>query len=812
MQDYNENNQNFFKKMRDFFNRVAGFNLFKNNVMLSMGYIVSFFLLIVFGGIIGATTIHLLFDSLPTSFAEIQKYFYVLDIKYENFNVNGKDYVRSELLNKYLINFGLTLLILPFITYIIYKLTFVYKRFKGIKKKEIVKNKMKSLLFALGVTVAYAIVGLSKFPITVGQLWFFLKGKGWGNVNEEDLASIDMASALGLYALGAILGLALFYFVGRTFIAKGTEAMEEDYKLDKFISGAKIISADELVKEQIKRKVEGYYITPKIKIDRKYVNQHIGITGGTGAGKTIKTKRLVLDMIHDPDFQEDTTVTFIDKKPEYMTDKRFYNPERDVIHNLADMESAVYDPIINLHTKPQVDSFAESVFPLKENDHNEVFTLAPREIFAALVGVNLAHGENTIWDLKNSCLKWDIDRKSHEIFKTSGTESAHDYLLTDSKQLSNYMGNFAKGAKMFDTYTEMDHKHKEAFDLEDFLFTQKGVRKQFIVLDQESKVSSTVNSTIILNDTINKILSPLQGMSASERQKIIDMEDTERDLYVQKEFGINPKTRHILVLDELWALNKISALKDALTLGRSFGLVVIISVQEFAGGVPVYGKEIIDTFDNNLSTKIFLRGNGKSASKEIEDLVGKTKLERTTISSSIGVENNKDGKSYNKAIVNEEAIKMSEIQAFKDHEFIMKQPNQDWVRSKDNYFTTRTDISQEHYDKGSRNIDEFKEQFLEENSELELEFGLSRSDDFIAGRAALIPCAGLNVDNYYKPISEFDFEEMQRKTADRKIDNELKREKEKEILEQRKAERGIKTDKTGGNSKSDKNDKIPKFG
>jgi type IV secretory pathway TraG/TraD family ATPase VirD4 len=124
--------------------------------------------------------------------------------------------------------------------------------------------------------------------------------------------------------------------------------------------------------------------------------------------------------------------------------------------------------------------------------------------------------------------------------------------------------------------------------------------------------------------------------------------------------------RRFFILDELGALQRLSALVDALTLGRSKGMGIFIGVQDFGRIDDLYGKSVRETLWNNSTTKMILRTDSPHCAEFLAKTLGQSEVEESSHGHSMGIKDGRDGLNLSRQVHTRYTLLPSEISAIPD--------------------------------------------------------------------------------------------------------------------------------------------------
>ncbi len=455
----------------------------------------------------------------------------------------------------------------------------------------------------------------------------------------------------------------VIFFVAGAFIAAGVALYfinkfsnnnAKKHLQDQYLRGTKVITENQLEILQEQNSINGYKITPIIKIDREEECKMILIVGSVGAGKTVLLKRLLREQMAYPD---NSSAKFIihDLKGDFT--KQLYNIDykgnkisTDYIYNMSDKRSIVFNIFDYMEDITDIKSMVSTIIPRSPSEKEPIWTDSAQGILESILIVCIANNKKTLSEVKKM-ITWIPEKLLSAFSEVEGTEIGQQYLSASETQVANYMSNFVSKAKFFEAISDKCHANKDSFDLQKWL-NQPAQSKLFMINDIKNMELNAPRIAVFIESLIKIVLS--------------QSESRDRRIY--------------LYLDELGNIsNRIPALLQGVTLGRSFGLSCIIGLQNISQFDTVYSDKERQTFVNNLSSKIILRSPDFDTAKYLSGIIGEKEVVQTSSGSSIGVESNRDGVSFNKQIKKESSVLPSQLMDLNDLEFFFKQPKQSWT-------------------------------------------------------------------------------------------------------------------------------------
>jgi type IV secretory pathway TraG/TraD family ATPase VirD4 len=132
------------------------------------------------------------------------------------------------------------------------------------------------------------------------------------------------------------------------------------------------------------------------------------------------------------------------------------------------------------------------------------------------------------------------------------------------------------------------------------------------------------------------------------------------------------KRRIWFIADEIPVLNKLSALKKGLTLGRENGCSIMLGIQDIPQLRSIYGFDDAKTILNNINTHFIFRYQDSTTAREISEMLGVVEQEQHNETQSYGSSNIKDGVSFSKQLQSKSLVLPVEIANLKVGEAYVK--------------------------------------------------------------------------------------------------------------------------------------------
>ncbi len=405
---------------------------------------------------------------------------------------------------------------------------------------------------------------------------------------------------------------------------------------DEYIRGSKLITIPEL-ERQIKEngdKVDLPFGGPKMPISAE--NRASMVVGRPGTGKTAFLMQL-LARLKERSRTENIKVIIYDFKGDFC--EKFFEPEKDLLFNPLDKRSIGWNLFNEIKNIPDFTAIASSQIPLSISNQDPFWPDAARALFSSIL----------IYLYKNDL------KSNEEIWK----------MLTDERKRIaknlEHMDEAKKGYRFIE-----DSASKQAMSVFATLmqYTQSfeympGLNSNFSLqswLEKEESSFLFLTNTVDAQDALKPILSLFIDLLA---RKLLSLPDSQ--------------TRRIFfLLDEFPTLHRLPSLVSLLTLSRSKGGCPILGAQDFTLIDEIYGERKRKSIINAMSNYAIFAINDPDTSDYCSRLIGDAEYKEADLNISMGVEDFKDGKSFNFRTKKEPIFLPSEIRNFPELQCVAK--------------------------------------------------------------------------------------------------------------------------------------------
>jgi len=377
----------------------------------------------------------------------------------------------------------------------------------------------------------------------------------------------------GRFVFAAVISARLSYYVMRDQInPKSTEIIEkgEDVSSD---------TSETLRQSKIRMKdAKGIHIHPEIRLPFSRESEHIFVGGSTGAGKSQAMSWMIKDVLERGD---DKSITF-DVKCDFTS------------------QIISHDPLVRA---------AQKRFLIAPWDERSIQWNIAQDVLSGVLCyfIKRYKESNKPWGFKDlSIVLADPLKIKSVITKINHAAKQHIQIVdgNPSPQTQGVLGSIRAPLKSLD-------------QLANYWPEAGGVSIVRSFLDDSTK---GVHLVLAAKPDMQSVAVPLvSGLMALLMKKGLALPDS--------------KTRRLwFILDELGALPRISALLDAITLGRSKGICLIVGTQDLGRLESVYGREQVQTISSQFGTHLIGRLGDESTASWAAKLFGQQRIERLQIS------------------------------------------------------------------------------------------------------------------------------------------------------------------------------------
>lgn len=386
---------------------------------------------------------------------------------------------------------------------------------------------------------------------------------------------------------GLILGFGLAYL----FILKVT--IKEGKKV---LRGAKIVETNELVNEIKKQSKINRILIGSKKIPLPYFeeNRSILFIGKAGAGKTQAFFNLLLQI-----FKFNETMIIYDRKPDFWN--RFYDESKDYLFYPKDERTLCWNIFDDIKDEDDIDFAIKSIIPINTEVKDPFWDNASRDLLKAVF-------------LKILTFEKPSNKKLIDFLRINSTadelfEELNEIAINNGVNLEYYLKSKNTTASIMSTFSAHTNKllrkefyyEKGTFNVIDFIGdidTKNKGKKLFLV--QTANESGVYE--VYFRLMIDLLIKEIKGL----------LNDSQRRIWIG--------------LDEFQSLGKLKEIEEGLAEGRSKGLSILLGTQSLAKVEEIYGKLLMRSLFQLLSTKIVLQYDEPEGAKFLSDFFGEQEI------------------------------------------------------------------------------------------------------------------------------------------------------------------------------------------
>ena len=424
------------------------------------------------------------------------------------------------------------------------------------------------------------------------------------------------------------------YLLGYPLLLDYFKRRAKEQAREKYVRGAQLITHKELMEQmKITKDCPDLPLGP-VALPRDAEVKHLLFIGAPGTGKTNQASQMIERLIE----REEKMVVY-DFKGDYLA--KFYDPDRDIIFNPLDSRCGGWNVFNELVQFMDIDAVAHSLIP-QSYQQDPFWNDAARDVFSGILHYLYQNNAKTnahIWEAVTAPIA-DI---SSSLKGTKGGERGYVYIQdASSKQAMSVVAVLMQYVKSFEYMSKADGSFSITTWLND---PQPG--------------TIFITNYADVKDTLRPILSLFVDLLG---RKLLSMKDDHH-------------RRIFFVLDEFGTLQRLSTIKDLLTLSRSKGGAVFIGIQDKGQIDKIYSPEFSQSILNACSNSILFRVSDPVTAKYLSDRVGKTEVLETDQTLSMGVSDNRDGVSLMQRTREKDLVLPSEIMNLRDLEAYLKIAN-----------------------------------------------------------------------------------------------------------------------------------------
>ncbi|ANZ08764.1 TPA: type IV secretion system DNA-binding domain-containing protein [Vibrio parahaemolyticus] len=418
-------------------------------------------------------------------------------------------------------------------------------------------------------------------------------------------AAVNLLKSFG-WAFSSLF--VLYLPIGVYLVVKAVKRGKE-IKEDKYIRGAKLVSAEKLKGEIVEKHGVSDLTLGDFPIPTGFSKKHTLISGTTGAGKSTALTHL-LKAIRA---RGDRAVVY-DKKGEFV--EMFYRDGVDHILNPADSRSHQWTPWEEMESPFDADWISETLLPSSNSNSGseKFFTSAARAVVSAALQNLYLDGPKSLLSLLRATAWNDLELLKELV---AGTP-AETYFNEDNERTLESIRS-----------TIVD-----------------GVRPLRLLKEENKKGFFSIRDWIVEGDEPNAddswLFLPVRESEIEIQKPLIStwIQAAAKGLMAR---GVNNERTLWIVVDELPSLKKIPALSMLMAEGRGFGAAVVLGIQEINQLEEEFGKNTSKTILGLCSTQFHFRLNNADTAEWVSKVLGEAEREEVDEDLNYSADDIRDG-------------------------------------------------------------------------------------------------------------------------------------------------------------------------
>ncbi|EGR4424404.1 MULTISPECIES: type IV secretion system DNA-binding domain-containing protein [Morganellaceae] len=441
-------------------------------------------------------------------------------------------------------------------------------------------------------------------------------------------AAVNLLSSFGW----AFISLFVLYLpIGVYLVVKAVKRGEE-IKEDKYIRGAKLVSAEKLKGEIVEKHGVSDLTLGDFPLPTGFSKKHTLISGTTGAGKSTALTHL-LKAIRA---RGDRAVVY-DKKGEFV--EMFYRDGIDHILNPADSRSHQWTPWEEMASPFDADWISETLLPSSNSNSgsDKFFTSAARAVVSAALQNLYLDGPKSLLSLLRATAWNDLELLKELV---AGTPAATYFNEDNERTLESIRSTIVDGVRPLRLLKE--ENKKGFFSIRDWI--------------AEGDEPNSDDSWLFL---------PVRESEIEIQKPLIStwIQAAAKGLMAR---GVNNERTLWIVVDELPSLKKIPALSMLMAEGRGFGAAVVLGIQEINQLEEEFGKNTSRTILGLCSTQLHFRLNNADTAEWVSKVLGEAEREEVDEDLNYSADDIRDGVRVSSKRQNRKIVLPSEIMDLPD--------------------------------------------------------------------------------------------------------------------------------------------------
>ncbi|MBO2627677.1 type IV secretion system DNA-binding domain-containing protein [Shewanella algae] len=441
-------------------------------------------------------------------------------------------------------------------------------------------------------------------------------------------AAVNLLKSFG-WAFSSLF--VLYLPIGVYLVVKAVQRGKE-IKEDKYIRGAKLVSAEKLKGEIVEKHGVSDLTLGDFPLPTGFSKKHTLISGTTGAGKSTALTHL-LKAIRA---RGDRAVVY-DKKGEFV--EMFYRDGVDHILNPADSRSHQWTPWEEMASPFDADWIAETLLPSSNSNSGseKFFTSAARAVVSAALQNLYLDGPKSLLSLLRATAWNDLELLKELV---AGTPAATYFNEDNERTLESIRSTIVDGVRPLRLLKE--ENKKGFFSIRDWI--------------AEGDEPNADDSWLFL---------PVRESEIEIQKPLIStwIQAAAKGLMAR---GVNNERTLWIVVDELPSLKKIPALSMLMAEGRGFGAAVVLGIQEINQLEEEFGKNTSKTILGLCSTQLHFRLNNADTAEWVSKVLGEAEREEVDEDLNYSADDIRDGVRVSSKRQNRKIVLPSEIMDLPD--------------------------------------------------------------------------------------------------------------------------------------------------
>ncbi|EHH2456263.1 type IV secretion system DNA-binding domain-containing protein [Vibrio parahaemolyticus] len=441
-------------------------------------------------------------------------------------------------------------------------------------------------------------------------------------------AAVNLLESFG-WAFSSLF--VLYLPIGVYLVVKAVKRGKE-IKEDKYIRGAKLVSAEKLKGEIVEKHGVSDLTLGDFPIPTGFSKKHTLISGTTGAGKSTALTHL-LKAIRA---RGDRAVVY-DKKGEFV--EMFYRDGVDHILNPADSRSHQWTPWEEMESPFDADWISETLLPNSNSNSGseKFFTSAARAVVSAALQNLYLDGPKSLLSLLRATAWNDLELLKELV---AGTPAATYFNEDNERTLESIRSTIVDGVRPLRLLKE--ENKKGFFSIRDWI--------------AEGDEPNADDSWLFL---------PVRESEIEIQKPLIStwIQAAAKGLMAR---GVNNERTLWVVVDELPSLKKIPALSRLMAEGRGFGAAVVLGIQEINQLEEEFGKNTSKTILGLCSTQFHFRLNNADTAEWVCKVLGEAEREEVDEDLNYSADDIRDGVRVSSKRQNRKIVLPSEIMDLPD--------------------------------------------------------------------------------------------------------------------------------------------------